>query len=172
MFREHVLQRLAYLRNLEFLNIFLLPLALAMVLSSQDVQEWQPYAYGMAVICLILAEGTLYWHVKLVALRRVPHRLPGWFRPVFRGCWWLNVVLLVAYVGYVVWVDRSGPAAGRVTVWSHLLWLFALLEHINYFHYQLSHDNRADLAYLWRFKKLRRSPLRVDLDRQASAFSA
>lgn len=43
MFRPHVLRRLAYLRNLEFLNIFLLPLALAMVLSSRDVQEWQPY---------------------------------------------------------------------------------------------------------------------------------
>ena len=38
-----------------------------------------------------------------------------------------------------------------------------MLEHINYYHYQLMHDTVRDLAYLWQHRRLRRSPLTRDL---------
>jgi hypothetical protein len=51
-------------------------------------------------------------------------------------------------------------------VWPGLgLWLFALLEHVNYFHVQLSHQTRADLARLVRTRRLRRSHLSRDMAR-------
>ena len=51
----------------------------------------------------------------------------------------------------------------QASIWSNLLFLFAVLEYINYYHYQLSHDNMNDLRYLFKYKKIRRSPLFMDM---------
>lgn len=165
MNQKRVMQRLYTLRKLELLNIFLLPAVLA--LNLYGVANWQPYAYNMAIVCIILGQGTLYWHLKIIALEKGSRQFPPWFYPLFRTFWWLNAVLLLGYLLYITRQYASGTGAETFTIWSHLLWLFALLEQINYYHYQLSHDNWEDLRYLHQFKKLRKSPLRTDLERQA-----
>ena len=166
MFHKRVLRRLYYLRNFELLNIFLLPFALLLVLITKNVSDWLPYLYGIMVVCAILAEGALYWHLKIASLRHSPRQFPSWFRPTYRRLWWINAFLLAGYWVYVAGAYNSGQLANGITIWPHLLWSFALLEHINYFHYQLSHDNLEDLKYLFRFRRLRKSPLKEDLDRQ------
>ncbi|MEV4892856.1 hypothetical protein AB0K48_26090 [Nonomuraea sp. NPDC055795] len=51
-------------------------------------------------------------------------------------------------------------------VWPGVaLWVFALLEDVNFFHLQLMHDTRADLAHLMMTRRLRRSHLALDLAR-------
>jgi len=40
-----------------------------------------------------------------------------------------------------------------------------VLEHINYYYFQLSHDNMNDIRYLLEHRKIRRSPLYVDMQR-------
>ena len=47
--------------------------------------------------------------------------------------------------------------------WMVGLWVFAVLEHINYFEYQLMHDTKNDWAYLVRNKRLKRAILSRDL---------
>jgi len=55
--RQNILRRLLYLRNLEFFNIFWLPACLVVALASRNVLHWQPYGYGMFLICAVLAQG-------------------------------------------------------------------------------------------------------------------
>jgi bacteriorhodopsin len=55
--RQAIIRRLMVLRNLEFFNIFWLPICLVVALTSRNVLHWQPYAYGMFLICAVLAQG-------------------------------------------------------------------------------------------------------------------
>ena len=50
---------------------------------------------------------------------------------------------------------------------SGFIFLFAILEYINYFHIQLSYDNRADLEHLLRTKKLKQASLSKDFERHS-----
>ena len=47
MRRQTIVSRLLYLRNWEFVNIFLLPIFLYEVLTLFSVKNWQPYAVGI-----------------------------------------------------------------------------------------------------------------------------
>jgi membrane protease YdiL (CAAX protease family) len=53
--RQKIIRRLLLLRNLEFFNIFFLPVCLDISLKSREVLHWQPYGFGMFMICLVLA---------------------------------------------------------------------------------------------------------------------
>jgi len=70
--RQNILRRLLYLRNLEFFNIFWLPVCLVVALASRNVLHWQPYGYGMFLICAVLAQGVFYWHLKLQTRNNFP----------------------------------------------------------------------------------------------------
>lgn len=165
MRRDALLKRLSYLRDMEGLNIVLIPSLLCVTLAALEVAEWTPYLLAMALICLILAEGTWYWHLKLNAVRQGRLRLPAVFRPAFTAARWVNGVLLVAYPIWYVATREASAGALTYSIWPILLYVFAILEHINYFDWQLSHDNRADLQYLLTFRRLRRAPLYEDLRR-------
>ncbi len=59
------------------------------------------------------------------------------------------------------------PGLGfKMTLWSGLLFLFAFLEFINYYYYQLSHDSKNDLRYLLQHKRLRHSLLYRDMKKR------
>ncbi|MEV7230068.1 hypothetical protein AB0M79_24085 [Polymorphospora sp. NPDC051019] len=113
---------------------------------------------GFALFVLLLAEGTAYWAAKLRQLRRAGRRLPG--LAFFRVVRVVNVPLLaagLALAGYAVATDpgrASWPGLGFA--------VFAVLEHVNYFHLQLMHDTVADWRRLRR-GGLHRSHLARDL---------
>ncbi|CAM3598201.1 hypothetical protein NOGI109294_04620 [Nocardiopsis gilva] len=86
----------------------------------------------------------------------------------FRHLRTANVVLLAGGATVI----GAGFAAGDP--WTHVwpgagLWTFAVLEQINYFHIQLSHDNRADITRLLRTRRLPRPHLARDLERLSSS---
>ena len=165
MIRQNIIRRLLYLRNWEFINIFFLPACLYSALTSLKVQDWQPYVYGMFVICSILAQGVFYWHLKLQVVRKKETALPVYFNRLFSLFKWTIVVLLSIYPVLVICGPITSFIIFRVSVWSNAIFLFAILEYINYYHYQLSHDNLNDIRFLMKHKKLRRSPLNVDLQK-------
>jgi hypothetical protein len=68
------------------------------------------------------------------------------------------VVVPAAFV--VVGVVRLPPAQAVPGLCFAAL---AVAEHVNYFHRQLMYDNAADLRWLVRHRRLRRSHLAVDL---------
>ncbi len=154
------MRRLRTLAVLEWVNALLIFPAVAwlweMPLSPANLT-------GLGLVLLILIEGGAYWWLKYRGLLAGRPRTAG--LPFFRVLRVANPVLLAA--GAVV----VGLGLGSGAPWTHAwpgaaLWLFAILEQVNYFHLQLSHDTRADLARLRRSRRLRPSHLARDLARE------
>ena len=169
MDRKHIILRLFYLRNWEFFNIFLLPACLAIIITSLRLPTWVLYSYSLLLVCQILAQGTFYWHLKLCTIRTSIGRLPSYFHSTFRLFKRINVVLISFYPLLFVYMLSKGQSQAEEPVWATALWAFAILEHINYYHYQLMHDNANDIQYLMRYKKLRPAPIATDLARTVVA---
>jgi hypothetical protein len=92
--------------------------------------------------------------VVLDALRRVPPHEPA----APRGRWRLDGG----------WRDGGQRRPSEDRAWALVLLVLAALEHVNYFVRQLMHDTPADVAYWRRYRRLRRPPLRDDLDAAAA----
>ncbi|MFC0624970.1 multidrug transporter [Kribbella deserti] len=153
-----VLRRLRMLAVLEFVNIPLLSYVFIAVLGMPVTAA---NLIGLVLVAVILAEGGTYWWLKVRQLSAATP-LPAGMR-AYRVLLKANLALLVAGAIALGVLTGSGPAAG---FWPGIaLWFFAVLEHINYFHFQLMHDNRNDLARLVRTRRLHRSHLARDLGR-------
>ncbi|MFI6758245.1 hypothetical protein ACIBF5_03750 [Micromonospora sp. NPDC050417] len=113
---------------------------------------------GYLLFTLLLLEGAGYWLAKHRQVDSRRRELPG--ARIFRLLRVVNLPLLAIGVAITAYgaVDNPGLAS-----WPGLGYaLFAVLEHVNYFHLQLSYDRRADLRRLRAFG-LRRSHLSRDL---------
>jgi hypothetical protein len=166
MQRQKLTKRLRSLRNLELFNIFFLPACMCFVLWIRGALHWQAYVVSMLNICVILAQGVLYWHLKLQSIYKHETALPAYAYRVFGFFNKANWFLLAVYPGLLVLDKVTTSVDFPVTIWSHLLYVFSILEYVNYYHYQLSHDNLQDLRYLLRHKRIRRSPLWTDLQQK------
>lgn len=115
--------------------------------------------------CFILAQGVYFWHLKLrQAKERTP--LPGSFYQTFSN---FQIIDLILIIGFILcgFFNSMIPGLGfKMTLWSGLLFLFAFLEFINYYYYQLSHDSKNDLRYLLQHKRLRHSLLYRDMKKR------
>ncbi len=165
MQRQKLIKRLRSLRNLEFFNIFFLPACLYFVLSVRATLDWQAYVVSMFNICVVLAQGVLYWHLKLESVRKHEMALPAYAYRVFFFFKRANLFLFVVYPALFLLDKVTTHVDFQVTIWSNLLYVFSILEYVNYYYFQLSHDNLNDIRYLIRHKKIRRSPLWTDLQR-------
>lgn len=165
MSRQTIVSRLLYLRNWELVNIFLLPIFLYGVLTLFSVKNWQPYAFGMFIVCFILMQGVFYWHLKLQTIINNEISLPPYFRQTFLFFNAANIALLLIYPIAAVSSELMPFVNFRVSLRANALFIFAFLEYINYYHYQLSHDSLNDIRYLMRHRIIRRSPLYTDLQR-------
>ncbi len=160
-------QRFRYLRNVEALAAVVLPPLFVMdwVKSGGQI-AWGLRIAGLVLLCGILLQGALYWHLKI---RSTEQRtlLPAYFHPLFTGFKWVNAVLIcAAVVGVLV---SLGSLTRADIIWCVCLMGGALLEQINYFHYQLMYDTRNAFGYLKRNKRLRRAALGLDLARARPA---
>ena len=123
-------------------------------------------APALALVCYLLLQGVLYWHLKLGSVvRRQP--LPAYFQPLYRVLKQANLPLIAAVAGFVA--VTSAAATKADLAWAYGLLAFAVLEHVNYYHYQLMYDTRAAFASLRRNGRLRKAALGLDLQRQAAA---
>lgn len=163
MRRQKIIRRLLVLRNLEFFNIFWLPICLYVALTSRNVLHWQQYAYGLFLICAILAQGVFYWHLRPQTISRAGTTFPDYFYALFSFFKWADVAMLLIYP-ILIFCNQITPLSNfQISIWSNLLYLFAILEYTNYYHFQLSHDNLNDLRYLIKYRKIRRSPMFMDM---------
>lgn len=160
--------RLQYLRNAEALCALALPLVLWLYWQQAvSPPAWTMRAPALALVCFLLLQGVLYWHLKLDSLVR--HQpLPTYFQPLFRTLKHANLPLIAAAAAFVAVRGSAGTPPADLA-WSSGLLAFAVLEHINYYHYQLMYDTRAALAGLRRNGRLRKAALGLDLQRQAGA---
>ena len=124
---------------------------------------WELRLPAMLLVSYLLLQGAAYWHVKIATLeQRLP--LPPYFGTLFGTLKWSNLLLLIAMMAALI-VAALGGAASADLAWATGLLAFAILEQINYYHYQLMYDTRGALASLRRNARLRRAALAIDLAR-------
>lgn len=158
--------RLKYLRSREALAAVVLP---AMFVwrwwGSGDDIAWGLRLAALALFTLILVQGTLYWHLKLRSLEdQAP--LPSYFHALFRGFKWSNLTAIAAMLAALLLLDRNSVSEADIG-WSVGLLAGAVLEQINYYHYQLMYDTRASFGHLRR-NGLRKAALGLDIARSGS----
>ena len=162
MNRQPLIKRLKYLRNWEAVNIFFLPACMWFVLQTLQTHHWQPYAAAIFLICVVLAQGVVYWHLKLQTIRQGTP-LPASFQRLYTFFKWLDAGLLALYPLLALLGSFTTVMDFQASIWSHLIYLFAILEYINYYFWQLSYDNCNDIRYLLKHRRLRRAHLYIDL---------
>ncbi|KAA0546997.1 general stress protein [Bacillus sp. BGMRC 2118] len=167
--KYHVDKRLTYLYTGETVAIFMfIGLSYMWNQTFPTYQLYSLYSFwgSFSVFLFILVQGSVYWYSKQKQLRnfhsmKVPYS-------VLRGlqlCKTTNMIcilfipLLFILDGILFWSDI--PTSGLAV--SLFFYLFAIAEHINYYYIQLSYDNRSDIDYLLKQKKLKRSQLYREL---------
>jgi hypothetical protein len=163
--RSRLQRRLRHLRNWEAIDVVLIPCLCAWIwLRSGSPVAWSTRLPALALVSLVLAQGAWYWHVKLDSVRRrVP--LSGASCHLFRALRRGTLLGFLVAAGGTAFAHRAGSGRAVDLGWAVVLLGFAALEYVNYHHWQLMHDSRADWAYLRRYRRLRRAPLAVDLTR-------
>ena len=125
--------------------------------------------YPLLVFSAIVIEGSFYWRNKLKMVKRKKALSNIEIGRIYNKLRWINVILLTTYLPVIIIAalakaDLSGIIAGI------LLYLFAVIEQINYFHIRLSYETvNGFLLVIEPLKKLfagtgRRSQLRKDID--------
>lgn len=154
------------LRSLALLELFNIPLQAAIWFGVLGLPLSSANLAGYAAFALLLVQGAAYWIAKLRELTSGAPALPG--AGAFAVMSRANPAVLFAVVLFTGWSTFDAP--GAATFLGLGFALFAVLEHVNYFHTQLSYDNAADLRRL-ASRGLRRAHLAVDLDRHRTARS-
>jgi hypothetical protein len=116
----------------------------------------------------LLVQGIMYWYSKWRRLRSentsvTPIAIVQRLKKV--QIWNIVLMIVVPFIfvfDLVKWYP-SLPLKGLSL--SAFIYLFAILEYINYFHIQLSYDNRSDMKYLVKSKKLKQASLSKDFER-------
>lgn len=163
--RARALARLRYLWQWEAANVVLVPVLTALTMRSFNGSIGPATVVGAALCSAWLAVGALYWRIKLDQLAAGTISTPLPRRRLFATVRRFGPVLLgVAALAWIVpWATGSTSRGDLVA--GVVLWLLAVLEHINYFHRQLMHDTSSDLRRLVATRRLRPSLLAEDLAR-------
>ncbi|MDQ1817330.1 hypothetical protein RBA41_28890 [Massilia sp. CCM 9210] len=160
----NISDRMKYLRRMEAAFAFAFPaIFLYLWQKSSEPVGWELRVPAMLLVSYLLFQGAWYWHLKLEALtRRKP--LPPYFHSLYRTFKWTNIVLLIGMsLALTVAIVRGVNHAD--IIWTSSLLGGAILEQINYYHYQLMYDTRGAIANLRRNARLRKAALAVDLAR-------
>ena len=119
----------------------------------------------MVVCIVILYQGQYYWKLKLDRLlSKAVNQEKGLH--FFRQSKKLNLVLigLMSLFFLIQWYLQQWQfTANNMLYWGMLANVFAILEYINYYHIQLMVDNKYDVQYLVKNKRLKKASLAKDL---------
>ncbi|HDR7718384.1 general stress protein [Bacillus albus] len=128
------------------------------------------YSFWVSFLLLefILLQGTLYWYVKWKRLKKekisvTPIRMIHYLKVLKK----INIAFIIAgfitvTIDFVIWYPDL-PLGGLS--FTLFIYIFALLEYINYYHTQLSYDNISDIKHLIKSKKLKQSCISKDFQR-------
>ena len=116
----------------------------------------------------LLVQGSVYWHTKWKRLKKenisvTPIRLVKRLKNLKK--WNIGLMIVLPFMfgfDFFKW-HPSLPLGGLYL--SGFIYIFAILEYINYFHIQLSYDNLSDIKYLMKSKRLKQACLSKDFER-------
>ncbi len=163
-------RRLRYLWTFELFDSFLFPVLLAWGATYLRQPVGVFAVYSTALVTWLLWQGAAYWWLKLRAHKtgtRIAGRFLGFFR-VLRVVNWglialLPVILVMMGLLSLIVQSRLNLAVGIG------LYALAVLEQVNYYHYQLMYDYGPDWRCLMKHRRLKRSSLSRALARTRCA---
>jgi len=151
MSKARLIKRLKWYYPIErFHTFFTFPILLLYLLSTNPINNIIFLSYGLIVCIVILYQGQLYWKLKLKRLmgkELKQERSLQFFRKSKK------VNLLLIFLMPLIFViqlffQKWNIKANDMLFWGILANVFAILEHINYYHTQLMIDNKYDIKYL------------------------
>ena len=164
-------KRLAYLYSGELVSLVLFViLSYAANYLYPTLRLYSLYSFWISFIFLelLLLQGTFYWYIKLKRLRKenisiTPMKIVRQLHRLKTLNISLIFIFLIAFiVDFIKWYP-SFPLGGLQI--SFFIYIFAVLEYINYFYIQISYDNISDIKYLLKSKKLKQSCMNKDFKR-------
>lgn len=157
-------KRLRYLRSAEAFFVIGLPLVFIFFWTGKEKNiDWSLRIPALMLISYLLLQGAFYWHLKLASVKR-RIGLPTFFHNLFHAFKWSNVLALSAFFIFFIFKIKDEAAVSDIA-WSGGLFVFAVLEHINYYSHQLMYDTTEIIDSLRRNRRLRKAALAVDLRR-------
>jgi hypothetical protein len=109
---------------------------------------------AMSLSGILLLQGSYLW---FKISRQLSINTSDSLKSTFKKLKLINIILITATVIFV-WIY---PFKGSWDKYGTIGFLsLAILEHINYFEFQLMYDNMNDLNYLRRFRRLKKAKLK------------
>ena len=164
-------KRLAYLYSGELFSIItFVPVSYLLNYAYPHLQLYSLYSFWVSFILLefLLLQGTIYWYAKLKRLRNENNPItPIKVVQQLHRLKTVNMVMIMTTIivfifDFIKWYP-SLPLGG-LTI-TFFIYIFAILEFINYFYIQLSYDNVSDIKKLLKSKKLKNSCMNKDFKR-------
>jgi hypothetical protein len=164
--KERLARRLRTLWTWELFDSFFLPVIVILCAKALQRRVGPFVIYSAGLVTWLLWQGAAYWWLKLQALQadsEIEARRLRWFSVLKRVNWVLigtGPILLLAKA-----LTEGSLRFGFDLVVGVGFYALAVLEQLNYYHYQLMYDYPPDWRYLFEQKKLKRSSLRRALER-------
>lgn len=166
MSKTRLIKRLKWYYPTEKFHAYVtFPVLLIYLLFTNPIGNIIHLSYGLAVCIVILYQGQYYWKLKLNGLRGEYVEQNNNIQ-FFKRSKQLNRVLILFMFPVLLiqmYVQGWSLAANEMFVWGILANGFAILEYINYYHTQLMIDNKYDVEYLIKNKRLKKASLAKDL---------
>lgn len=128
--------------------------------------RWIVRTYALAIFLGILLQGVFWWRGRLRLLLMADSVKPTRGVRRYRRLRWLNWLLIAAFplVVAIKGANSPGPFPDGDVWWGVGFIVGALLEQVNYYHFQLTYGYGLDFWYLRRNRRLRRGNIARYLD--------
>jgi hypothetical protein len=145
---------------------FSFPFIVVAVILNNSFKDIMSLIFGLIVCIYILHQGQFYWKIKLNKLMDRTGNNPKYIG-FFKQSQYINRILVVfiPIVFFVQFYFTDWSIKSKYVFYGTILAnVFAILEYINYYHWQISIDNKADLTYLIKNKRFKKAHLFKDIE--------
>ncbi|MCZ4320235.1 hypothetical protein O4H26_14675 [Aequorivita viscosa] len=166
MSKTRLIERLKWYYPLEKFHTFVtVPILLLYLLFTNPLSNLVFISYGLIICIVILYQGQLYWKLKLQRLtgKNVNQEKNLQFFRKFKRINWLLILFMLPALLIQLYLQNWDFKANDMLFWGVLANVFAILEHVNYYYVQLMIDNKYDVHYLLKNKRLKTASLSKDL---------
>lgn len=166
MNKKELIKRLNWYYPMERMHAFItFPCIAIYLLFTNSLLDILFLLYGLVLCILILFQGQHYWKLKLNRLTGKTFDLSKNLL-FFRKSKKINL-LMIGLIPFILitqlYLTKWTLKTENLMLWAIIANVFGILEHINYYNRQLMIDNKSDLNYLMRYKKLKIASLAKDL---------
>ncbi|MFE0508105.1 general stress protein [Peribacillus butanolivorans] len=169
--RRNIEKRLTYLYTGELFSIIsfvFLSYLINFVYPKLHLYSLYSFWISFFLLEFLLLQGTVYWYVKWKRLKKEKTSItPVWIVQRLKTLQKVNAGMIIAgLIMFVIDFFYRYPLLplGGLSI-AGFIYVFALLEYINYYHVQLSYDNISDIKYLVKSKRLKQASINKDFKR-------